>query len=254
MKIKLSIISIFIINIFFSQQVFDTDFVAAYNVEYPIYKSKNSEQFLLFIDTKKNSSFYRSTNQYVLDSLSLNGKINNDDFMPSMKYDTALGEEVLRVDNKMIVYEKIISLQMKYIDDKKINWIILNDRKKYLEYNTRKAYTFAFGRKWIAWFTEDIPFDFGPYKFGGLPGLIINMYDEKAEYFFSLSQFKKKVKHIYIPKDKNYKLVTKQQSKKAKTNSLLNLNGMIFENAAERKRMIDVNTKRVNQLPQLDIE
>lgn len=43
------------------------------------------------------------------------------------------------------------------------------------EFNTQKAETNFAGRKWIAWFTSDIPFQDGPYKFHGLPGLIVKI-------------------------------------------------------------------------------
>jgi len=180
MKNLLLLLSAFLYQLLYSQQVLTSDFAASYNVEYPIFKKKNTEQFLLFIDSKKNISYYRSANQYVLDSLSKNGKISNDDIMSSMSYDTALGEEVLRKNNTFSVYEKVVSAKLKYTEPVTLKWTILKDTKIYSGYKTRKAVTTAYGRKWIAWYTEELPLNFGPYKFCGLPGLIINMYDEKS--------------------------------------------------------------------------
>lgn len=40
------------------------------------------------------------------------------------------------------------------------------------------------GRTWYAWYAEDIPFDAGPWKLGGLPGLILRAYDAPRHYVF----------------------------------------------------------------------
>ena len=47
------------------------------------------------------------------------------------------------------------------------------------------------GRKWTAWFTPDIPLN-SPYKFQGLPGLIVSVSDEKSHYYFMLHGNKRK--------------------------------------------------------------
>lgn len=248
------LLPLFLFQLLFSQQVLKTDFAASYNVEYPIFKKKNSEQFLLFINTKENTSYYRSANQYVLDSLSKRGKISNDDVMSSIPYDTALGEEVVRKNNIFTVYEKVKDAKLKYTEPINLKWTIYKDTKVYAGYKTRKAITTAYGRKWIAWYTEDLPLNFGPYKFCGLPGIIVNMYDEKGEYYLTLTQFKKKVKQIDLPKDKSYKNFTKQKAKQAKYNALSNISGIVFEDPNEKRRMEQVNQKRIKESPQLDIE
>lgn len=80
-----------------------------------------------------------------------------------------------------------------YSEDLKFNWNILNDKQKIGEYNTQKATTEFGGRKWIAWFSTELPFQDGPYKFFGLPGLIVKIEDDQKNYSWIL-QGNKKVK------------------------------------------------------------
>lgn len=42
------------------------------------------------------------------------------------------------------------------------------------------------GRQWIAWFTNEIPFQDGPFKFYGLPGLIVKLEDSEDYHKFLL--------------------------------------------------------------------
>ncbi len=78
-----------------------------------------------------------------------------------------------------------------YDDDIKFNWNILPEKEKVGEYNTQKATTEFGGRKWTAWFSTDIPFQDGPYKFYGLPGLIVKIEDSEKNYSWKLSGNKK---------------------------------------------------------------
>lgn len=54
-----------------------------------------------------------------------------------------------------------------------IEWEIKQEQKKIKQYNCIKAIATYEGRKYTAWFTPDIPVPYGPYKLGGLPGLIL---------------------------------------------------------------------------------
>ncbi len=80
-----------------------------------------------------------------------------------------------------------------YTENLKFNWKILGDKQKIGEYNTQKATTEFGGRTWTAWFSTDIPFQDGPYKFWGLPGLIVKIEDSAKDYSWVL-QGNKKVK------------------------------------------------------------
>lgn len=60
----------------------------------------------------------------------------------------------------------------------KMQWNIIDkDTMVICGYICKKATTFFAGRSWIAWFSEDLPISCGPWKFSGLPGLILSAYD-----------------------------------------------------------------------------
>lgn len=78
-----------------------------------------------------------------------------------------------------------------YEEDRPLNWKILPETAKIGDYKTQKAETQFAGRTWLAWFTTEIPFQDGPYKFSGLPGLIVKLEDSKNDYSFDLKEAKK---------------------------------------------------------------
>ncbi len=82
-------------------------------------------------------------------------------------------------------------LYLSYSEETKISWKIENEKKKIGEYEAQKATTEFGGRKWTAWFTESIPFPDGPYKFSGLPGLIVKIEDTEKNYSWELKGNKK---------------------------------------------------------------
>ena len=46
------------------------------------------------------------------------------------------------------------------------------------------------GRTYKAWYTAQLPYSEGPWKFNGLPGLITEVYDTKNHYHFTLVSLK----------------------------------------------------------------
>jgi len=103
-------------------------------------------------------------------------------FYPSMKV-----EYVDKVANGMT------PVNIAYTEELKFNWKISDEKQKIGEYNTQKATTEYGGRTWTAWFSADLPFQDGPYKFSGLPGLIVKIEDAGKNYSWVL-QGNKKIK------------------------------------------------------------
>lgn len=66
-----------------------------------------------------------------------------------------------------------------------LQWLIHKETKELLGYPCQKAEVSFGGRQWTAWFTPDIPLPEGPYKFGGLPGLILELVDAQNHYHYT---------------------------------------------------------------------
>ncbi|MDD7455246.1 MAG: GLPGLI family protein [Bacteroidales bacterium] len=57
------------------------------------------------------------------------------------------------------------------------SWTFESGTRTVMGYECHKAVTKFRGREWTAWYAIDIPFSYGPWKFGGLPGLILAISD-----------------------------------------------------------------------------
>lgn len=63
----------------------------------------------------------------------------------------------------------------------KMNWIIGTETKQINKFNCTVATATFKGRNYTAWFTSEIPISEGPWKFKGLPGLILSIEDDKRQ-------------------------------------------------------------------------
>ena len=73
-----------------------------------------------------------------------------------------------------------------YNDKPVFSWKISQDTASILGYPCQKATVNFRGRTYTAWFSTDIPINDGPWKFMGLPGLILKISDSKDLFGFEL--------------------------------------------------------------------
>lgn len=88
----------------------------------------------------------------------------------------------------MIVQDGFSTYRYEYEDElHSMKWELLdNVSKEIAGYKVFQAKTKWRGRIWTVWFTPEVPLDNGPWKLGGLPGLIFEAYDEANHYHFTL--------------------------------------------------------------------
>ena len=111
--------------------------------------------------------------------------------------------------------EENIFLKKKYAVSEslpKMTWKLTNETKKIKNYTCKKATTIFRGRSYEVWYTEKIPISIGPWKFNGLPGLILSVQDKEGIYKWEV----KSISYPYV-------------------NTKLDINSLIKENTKFKK-------------------
>jgi len=85
--------------------------------------------------------------------------------------------------------QEFISLQTYVYQDQlpEIIWKISKDTASFSGVACQKATAAYEGKNWTAWFAPSLPFQSGPWKLSGLPGLIIEAYDENKTVYFQFA-------------------------------------------------------------------
>ena len=91
-----------------------------------------------------------------------------------------------KLSSKEVIYysDEFDEHEYKYNEEPKFTWKITKESKEILGHKVYLASTTYGGRNYIAYFTTEIPVQDGPYKFFGLPGLILEIFDEKKDHHF----------------------------------------------------------------------
>lgn len=146
-----------------------------------------------YLDISPEKSVFYSENRIKRDSIMQKafqggggrGSINRDQ-MEGLRTNINYSIEKDKTNQKTYFKDRIGRDIYSYEEDRPLNWKIESETRKIGEYKVQKAETDFGGRKWTAWFTTDLPYQDGPYKFGGLPGLIVKVEDDKGDYSFDL--------------------------------------------------------------------
>lgn len=91
--------------------------------------------------------------------------------------------------DKITVTDEIFIQRYIYEEEKgPIRWTLTQQKAKVNGYNCQKATARTLGRNYEAWYTIEIPVSDGPYKFYGLPGLIVKLTDSRNFFSFELTR------------------------------------------------------------------
>ncbi|REC46472.1 GLPGLI family protein [Chryseobacterium pennipullorum] len=158
-----------------------------YELQYKIDSAESGlEKLNMVLDiTPKEVKFY-GQNLAITDSL-------NKKFGTISSYTDMSGQVVKRKINSFD-NENYINIKQGYYSFRttdKLNWTISDETKKTEGYTLQKATTRFGGRNWTAWFCKDLPFNEGPFKFRGLPGLIFEISDAKKNFIYNLIKSQK---------------------------------------------------------------
>lgn len=111
-------------------------------------------------------------------------KSYSEDFRPRSNY---LNAYFNFFHNKILYTEQVLA-KSKFgmeIEYPSIDWKLDTTKKIILGYICQRATGYFKGRNYQVWFCPELPFSSGPWKFCGLPGLILEVVDEKKQVFFT---------------------------------------------------------------------
>ncbi|MEO0585548.1 MAG: GLPGLI family protein [Bacteroidota bacterium] len=82
---------------------------------------------------------------------------------------------------EIVINKPFLVKEPKWIE---FDWKLGTERKQIGNFSCLSATTYFRGRTYKAWYTPEIPLSLGPWKFHGLPGLILEVEDDKQEVSF----------------------------------------------------------------------
>ena len=152
-------------------------------VEYTITTKQGAKdvtkEYLIFNDT---ALYYASVvnhdNLNYEDEKLEKNQFNFEPIYVNLKTDTLYQERIGIFSKNKTNYSRFVLKEI----SPKVKWKITKETQKILGYTVYKATTKFRGRDYIAWFSPDLPYNYGPWKLGGLPGLILKVENELFDY------------------------------------------------------------------------
>lgn len=140
-----------------------------YSTSY-IHPNKNVYNSKLFVNKSKSTFYWNDQTEESTQMEGLNLKITSLDTIGTINQFHFSSNEL----NSCFFFGKRIFIKEKIPEFK---WSISSEKKEILGYLCYKAKVSFRGREYIAWFTNEIPISVGPWKFSGLPGVILEIKD-----------------------------------------------------------------------------
>lgn len=203
----------------------------------------HNEEFWLIANNKE--AIFKAKKAYVFDSLKAQG-LKFEELVPHFDIN---GQYNIFVKNKKIEFTNSIKIEneLGYIEESTWNWQIVNEYKEILGLKCKKATITKYGRNWIAYFTEEYPIPFGPYKFNNLPGLILEVFDDKNDYRFIATSIEKFTQSYPVNRFSKTKFFSKSDYLKNKKNieTDFSLGGQINYSIENLKKLNDSYNQRM---------
>lgn len=164
---------------------------------------KEINREMMYLDIKDSRSLFYSKEKFESDSTILEQSKKGVFAMPPNKQMITYRIYKNKKNFNILMNTSLLSTMLSVTDSRTIEWSVLSEHKTILGFSVQKATCNFAGRRWTAFFTKEIPIHDGPYKFYGLPGLILEIYDESKSHDFKIIEIKK------IREDSEYPLLSK---------------------------------------------
>ncbi len=159
--------------------------------------SPRSEEIDSLISTPEGLAAFKKTQEAALKAMIGQGMIDMKN-LPRKKENVYVIKSVR--DSMITVYDMLDNEPVYYTEPfAELTWKTGDSTKNILGYECIQAQTDYHGRHWTVWFTPEIPVHDGPWKFRGLPGLILEATTGDGIGFFAdgIQQSSKDIGSVY---------------------------------------------------------
>ena len=245
LKAKLNRLSKDVItNEFFTLQITDDKafFVSENTIKFDSVFQKEFQNFA------NNTSANKNSNKII----DFKGK-----FFPKTKFPFI----IIQSPENIQYFENVAMVLLSYNEPLVKDWKLINQSTTINTFNCKKAEINFKGRNWVAWYSEEIPFPYGPYKFSGLSGLIIKISDDNGDYEFELvnSLSSSQMNNRYLNINKNRYTKATETTQKELENVRKNFNdnlvqrfesmGTVFKPEQRENLIKEQTNQKINENP-----
>ncbi|SMP32636.1 GLPGLI family protein [Chryseobacterium profundimaris] len=227
---------LFIVSLLSAQQY---RFTYSYQMKPDAGKKDSVVTDYMNLDTDGRKSYYYNAAKYERDSAYAATK-SYKDLLQTRSYDQNLSYIVEKDYAKKIInfYDTFKTAHLIIPENDLPKWKIENEFMNINSISCQKATTTYKGRVWEAWFSKEYPINDGPYKFSGLPGIIVSIKDSENDHIFNLIQIKK-INEIFSLLPKSAKRITFPEYKKI-------MNSFTFTSEDIESMSINKQEKRID--------
>lgn len=162
---------------------------------------------------------------------------------PSSLPKARVKHNVYKDENKTYISNYLGKSYYTFESSDKLDWKIDDKSSSTIGgYKCNKATINAGGKKFTAWFTYDIPISDGPYKFRGLPGLILKIYEDNNYSGFEVVSIKK----VSLPIEQKKGVEVSKEQFIAKRKEYMNDPSQGKFNNPEYRKNIEESKKKYN--------
>lgn len=182
---------LFLFLLFFPQLVFsqeNTTVIATYNFDDSFYYHDEGPIKGVLVNSGGKSLYSNNLKEiapgtkYINDNNRTTGELvdDKDQYFKNFDSNFLLSHSNISYQEKVILKDSL----------KMFSWKITNKNKEILGYQCIGAKTTFRGRNYTAYYTPDIPISDGPWKFNGLPGLILEVAEENNRIHYEAVELK----------------------------------------------------------------
>ena len=159
--------------------------------DYTVTEGEVSDHYMTILQIGAGCSLFKDYSSYQKDSVEMLSGIPEDvvekyrlqEIRNEFFYDEVIYQNFPK--GKLSLFGTIPPDYFTYTEDiNTIKWNLTDEIKNVCGYECKKAVCEYGGRIWQVWYSEEIPSSFGPWKFCGLPGLVLSASDVDEKHSF----------------------------------------------------------------------